>query len=700
MKSNIIILLLCLFSVSLFAQQPIQNSNAEGLEATFTTPAFAQFNSGGTGEFVGTLDATSTPNQLNTYFNFNPSNIQVGDIIFSGDGRMYEIIAVNSASGLVANVDVNMVNAPSGVTFPIAPAGTVNVARPDPLCGTIAQSVIIGIGLSPTLEAYIQNYNTKRLANCTSSSSGGEEFCTETITQTAHGLSAQDLVHEDNGSGWVTSTGTADLPTALVLSVPDANSFIIATCGIHTDPFGNADGTYFYQEDGSTPTTTASANVTLQAYVDEGSYIIVNPMLGFGAGNSANSHVAVVTTDGTTIDFTQSGTDNQTITAEISGFSTATNGQVPTADGAGGLTWTAAAGGASLSAFRDLAGNRTDDIAIDAYRDGWTGFGTLTPRSGDKLEIAGGSLTIDLQATNNQSLRMYRDLAGAFPGNTLPFGELGYASNTRGGLGFLGRTSGANSTPAVKLEGLNDSNSSSPKFQFKAYRTNGDGLFSGNNNRIWEEHINGDASLGTEEILSRSYVWGAGMRLGINSTDVNIAALEVEAVAQPTSSDVFRAIDINAVEAFLVRRDGEILHGTHSQTRDDSGTEAPLSFHYPSNTGQLLTAPITLINGGFGVPREITASTTYTATDNRSTVYIDDASDAVATVYSLNASPANGDKVKVFLINFGDGSNQVDGGTITINNGSTTFTFADINMSYVEFEYLQSENSWFIIDQG
>lgn len=50
-------------------------------------------------------------------------------------------------------------------------------------------------------------------------------------------------------------------------------------------------------------------------------------------------HAPVTVNDGQTIDFTASGTDNQTITAEITGSGSATAGQIPVSDGSGNITW-------------------------------------------------------------------------------------------------------------------------------------------------------------------------------------------------------------------------------------------------------------------------------------------------------------------------------------------------------------------------
>lgn len=54
---------------------------------------------------------------------------------------------------------------------------------------------------------------------------------------------------------------------------------------------------------------------------------------------SANMHAPVTVNDGNTVDFTASGTNNQTITAEVTGSGSADEGQIPMSDGSGNITW-------------------------------------------------------------------------------------------------------------------------------------------------------------------------------------------------------------------------------------------------------------------------------------------------------------------------------------------------------------------------
>lgn len=66
-----------------------------------------------------------------------------------------------------------------------------------------------------------------------------------------------------------------------------------------------------------------------------------------------NSHVPVTTTAGT-VTITQSGTDSQTLKADITGISGATTGQVPSKDALGNITWITPSGGATITADNGL----------------------------------------------------------------------------------------------------------------------------------------------------------------------------------------------------------------------------------------------------------------------------------------------------------------------------------------------------------
>lgn len=134
-----------------------------------------------------------------------------------------------------------------------------------------------------TLNQCMMSYYTDKCGGVGS----GTDSDIKSITQTAHGLTVGEAIHEDAGNGWIVTTGTTISPTAIVLSVESPNSFTLATGGIHDTDFGLNDGTYYYQSDGSSPAVTADPSVSAQLYVVENGSVIINPMLSFGGNTNS-----------------------------------------------------------------------------------------------------------------------------------------------------------------------------------------------------------------------------------------------------------------------------------------------------------------------------------------------------------------------------------------------------------------------------
>ena len=91
---------------------------------------------------------------------------------------------------------------------------------------------------------------------------------------------------------------------------------------------------------------------------DTGTDATITSVTGVNAGLATptmftNSHVPVTTTAGT-VTITQSGTDSQTLKADITGISGATTGQVPSKDALGNITWITPSGGATITADNGL----------------------------------------------------------------------------------------------------------------------------------------------------------------------------------------------------------------------------------------------------------------------------------------------------------------------------------------------------------
>lgn len=158
-----------------------------------------------------------------------------------------------------------------------------------------------------------------------------------------------DISVSDNGSGVYTVSFTEYLTTLTIdgstltytdedgeetdISLPQADGSetkVTAGGDIGVTGTGTTADPYVvsFTENLTTLTLTDSALV----YVDEDGETTTLDL-------SANMHAPVTVNDGNTVDFTASGTNNQTITAEITGSGSADEGQIPMSDGAGNITW-------------------------------------------------------------------------------------------------------------------------------------------------------------------------------------------------------------------------------------------------------------------------------------------------------------------------------------------------------------------------
>lgn len=158
-----------------------------------------------------------------------------------------------------------------------------------------------------------------------------------------------DISVSDNGSGVYTVSFTENLTTLTIdgstltytdedgaetdISLPQADGsetkvtaggdIAVTGTGTTADPY-----IVSFTENLTTLTLTDSSLV----YVDEDGETTTLDL-------STNMHAPVTVNDGNTVDFTASGTNNQTITAEITGSGSADEGQIPMSDGAGNITW-------------------------------------------------------------------------------------------------------------------------------------------------------------------------------------------------------------------------------------------------------------------------------------------------------------------------------------------------------------------------
>lgn len=168
----------------------------------------------------------------------------------------------------------------------------------------------------------------------------------------------------NNGNGTITFTsGTGTAP--VTIDVTEDASEVLTTTSITingtTYPANTAVETILsaistYAGTTNLTYTPSATNGTIVS--DTGTDAIIPSVTVTDAGLAtpsllANSHVPVTTTAGT-VTITQSGTDNQTLKADITGISGATTGQVPSKDALGNITWITPAGGATITADNGL----------------------------------------------------------------------------------------------------------------------------------------------------------------------------------------------------------------------------------------------------------------------------------------------------------------------------------------------------------
>lgn len=273
MKRIIFLTFFCLLAVYSFGQSPTLTSNHGKVQ-------FTGFVSGGTADVVGDLTAWS--DQTNQYF---ANGIQVGDVLWDNNGNRWEVMVVNSSTLFSANVDLRDINASAGV-----PVGVGFVSRETPNIGLSLLVPDNNIGISQQLKSRVETHNMLLLDQFT-----GELSCNETITQTAHGFSAGDLLGQSTGNGdyFVANTNAADsLPVAFVCEVIDANNFKISSEGWleGTHPFTPGND-YFVQDVAGTLTTTPDAEFHVfgfRAYTGKRYYDIPELVSNNGGGGGGS----------------------------------------------------------------------------------------------------------------------------------------------------------------------------------------------------------------------------------------------------------------------------------------------------------------------------------------------------------------------------------------------------------------------------
>lgn len=162
----------------------------------------------------------------------------------------------------------------------------------------------------------------------------------------------------DNGDGTFTHTNENNVSTTIDINnllTTDVELFTVnaGTTATSTDnSLGEqivtvGDILHFWSSNGSVNFNVQAGSVVTDMNT-EASIIPYTPTTPLTSTNiqdaidelANNTHIPVTTLDSPTINFTQSGVDFQTITADLVGSNTATIGQIPTSDGNGNITWT------------------------------------------------------------------------------------------------------------------------------------------------------------------------------------------------------------------------------------------------------------------------------------------------------------------------------------------------------------------------
>lgn len=141
--------------------------------------------------------------------------------------------------------------------------------------------------------------------------------------------------------------------TGMFRSLDDIIRDVLKCCGIDC-----CEGTYPGSGGGATNLTYTASATNGTVVSDTGTDAVIPAVTFTNAGLAtpailANSHEPVTTVN-SSITITQSGIDNQTLKADITGISGATTGQVPSKDALGNITWITPAGGATITADNGL----------------------------------------------------------------------------------------------------------------------------------------------------------------------------------------------------------------------------------------------------------------------------------------------------------------------------------------------------------
>lgn len=152
-----------------------------------------------------------------------------------------ELAVGGSGTGVTTGVkgDINVVGADTD--WQIMPDSVTNASLANMPAGTIKAN-LTGGSANPTDATYAQ----------IKAALGANEYCRDTITQTAHGFSKAEAIYYD-GTEYVSMIGLygdSQEPHFLVIDSTTVNTFVVAACGIVNDTFGLVEGLYYSTDTG------------------------------------------------------------------------------------------------------------------------------------------------------------------------------------------------------------------------------------------------------------------------------------------------------------------------------------------------------------------------------------------------------------------------------------------------------------------
>ena len=389
----------------------------------------------------------------------------------------------------------------------------------------------------------------------------------------------------------------------------------------------------------------ASAGVTNLSYTpsatngivvsDTGTDATITSVTGVNAGLATpamltNSHVPATFNDSGTIDFTVSGTDNQTVTATLLGVSGATIGQVPQSDGAGNITWVTPTSATNLTyTASPTQGTVLSDTGTDAIipsvtvTDAGLATPSLLANSHVPVTTTAGTVTITQSGTDNQTLKA--DITG------ISGATAGQIPSTDGAGNVVWTTPTSSTADNGLTETLGNIQLGGTLIQDTVIDQAGFKLDVYNNTSGITTHITqtdtflglpvaGVGTAATDAGNMTAYQFSGDFggvlrnQIGVQDftgADTHNTSIQQNAVAGNTytkivstdgASSTYSQLQVKENSTEIVANDGtnvntltveadKLIVSQYPNTRDDSGVTPPINFLYTNGSGDFLSAP-------------------------------------------------------------------------------------------------------------